>query len=326
MSELMEKDVLMEEVAATIAYIASRTHNNPQTHTFCKELKSCGDLRETLLAKAPKDIYAVAIRSELSALKNSVKDNPVNLLDCSLSDSTSLPDAVEDLAPSKKIIDNVFAYITNFGSITPSNSDTPEGYVLGGQPGARKAYLTEYIKRELKNSISINGDEFRSWHPYFDEIQLKYGKDSSKITGSFAGKLTDAVLNRALNEKYNIIIEGTFRTAKTPLKTLQDLKDHNYKTNVFIKTCPSEVSWSRCLSRYEIGLNENDGKERFTAKDHHDLVVNCLPENADTVFKSGIVDRFSVFGVTGEMIFDSLNNAQNQLPSIAITKELNTKI
>lgn len=325
MCELMEKDVLMEEVAATIAYIASRTRNNPQTNTFCNELKSCGALRESLLAKAPKDIDAVAIRSELSALKNSVKDNPVNLLNSSLSDSTSLPDAVEDLAPSKEVIDNVFAYITNYGSITPSNSDTPEGFVLGGQPGARKAYLTEYIKRELKNSISINGDEFRSWHPYFDKIQSKYGKDSSKITGSFAGKLTEAVLNKALQEKYNIIIEGTFRTAKTPLKTLQDLKDHNYKTNVFIKTCPSEVSWSRCLSRYKIGLNENDGKERFTAKDHHDLVVKSLPENADTVFKSGIVDRFAVFGVTGEMIFDSLNNAQNHLPSIAITKELNTK-
>lgn len=326
MCELMGKDVLMEEVASTIAYIAARTHNNPQTHTFCNELKSCGALRESLLAKAPKDIDAVAIRSELSALKNSVKDHPENLLDSSLSDSTSLPDAVEELTPSNEILDNIFAYITNYGRIKPNDSNTPEGFVLGGQPGARKAYLTEYIKRELPNSISINGDEFRSWHPYFDKIQAKYGKDSSKITGSFAGKITEAVLNRALNEKYNIIIEGTFRTAKTPLKTLQELKDHNYKTNVYIKTCPSEVSWSRCLSRYEIGLNENDGKERFTAKGHHDLVVNSLPENADTVFKSGIVDRFSVFGVTGEMIFDSLNNAQNQLPSMTITKELNTKI
>lgn len=325
MSELMEKDVLMEEVAATIAYIASSTHNNPQTHTFCNELKSCGALRENLLVKAPKDIDAVAIRAKLSELKNSVCDNPVNLLDSSLSDTTTLPTAVEDLAPSKEIIDNVFAYITNFGSITPCNSSSPEGFVLGGQPGARKAYLTEYIKRDLPNSISINGDEFRSWHPYFDKIQLKYGKDSSKITGSFAGKVTEAVLNKALQEKYNIIIEGTFRTAKTPLKTLQDLKDHHYKTNVYIKTCPSELSWSRCLSRYTIGLNENDGKERFTAKDHHDLVVNSLPDNADTVFKSGIVDRFAVFGVTGEMIFDSLDNAQNQLPSAAITKELNTK-
>ena len=127
MCELMEKDVLMEEVAATIAYIASRTHNNPQTHTFCKELKSCGDLRETLLAKAPKDIDVATIRAKLLDLKNSVKDNPANLLDSSLSDTTTLPAAVEDLAPSKKIIDNVFAYITNFGSITPSNSDTPEG-------------------------------------------------------------------------------------------------------------------------------------------------------------------------------------------------------
>ena len=139
MCELMEKDVLMEEVASTIAYIAARTHNNPQTHIFCNELKSCGALRESLLAKAPKDIDAVAIRSELSALKNSVKDNPVNLLDCSLSDSTSLPDAVEDLAPSNEILDNIFAYITNYGRIKPNDSNTPEGFVLGGQPGARKA-------------------------------------------------------------------------------------------------------------------------------------------------------------------------------------------
>lgn len=148
----------------------------------------------------------------------------MNLLDCSLSDSTSLPDAVEDLAPSNEILDNIFAYITNYGRIKPNDSNTPEGFVLGGQPGARKAYPTEYIKRELPNSISINGDEFRCWHPYFDKIQAKYGKDSSKITGSFAGKITEAVLNRALNEKYNIIIEGTFRTAKTPLKPYRILK------------------------------------------------------------------------------------------------------
>lgn len=73
--------------------------------------------------------------------------------------------------------------------------------------------------------------------------------------------------------RYNIIIEGTFRTANTPLKTLNDLKEHNYKTFVYIKTCPDEVSWSRCLSRYEIGLNEKEGKERFTDRSHHDLVV-----------------------------------------------------
>ena len=38
MCELMEKDVLLEEVAAAIAFIAVRTKNNPQTETFSDEL------------------------------------------------------------------------------------------------------------------------------------------------------------------------------------------------------------------------------------------------------------------------------------------------
>lgn len=54
MSELMEKDVLMEEVAATIAYIASRTHNNPQTHTFCKELKKLWRSKRNSISKSTK--------------------------------------------------------------------------------------------------------------------------------------------------------------------------------------------------------------------------------------------------------------------------------
>lgn len=176
----------------------------------------------------------------------------------------------------------------------------------------------------MPDTISINGDEYRCWHPYFSVIQKKYGKDSSKITARFAGKVTQELINRCLLNRYNIIIEGTFRTANTPLKTLNDLKEHNYKTFVYIKTCPGEVSWSRCLSRYEIGLNEKEGKERFTDRSHHDLVVKTLPENADTVFKSGLTDRMVVFGVTGEIIFDSQNSSQRNLPSGAIIRELNT--
>ncbi len=323
MCELMEKDVLLEEVAAAIAFIAVRTKNNPQTETFSDELKSCGSIREALLSKSPKDIKAATVREELSALKEAVKDNPV-YTDTSISCHTDLPDNTDEIDPSKESLDNIFAYITNFGRIKPCCRTTPQGFVLGGQPGARKAYLTEYIKKELPDTISINGDEYRCWHPYFSVIQKKYGKDSSKITARFAGKVTQELINRCLLNRYNIIIEGTFRTANTPLKTLNDLKEHNYKTFVYIKTCPGEVSWSRCLSRYEIGLNEKEGKERFTDRSHHDLVVKTLPENADTVFKSGLTDRMVVFGVTGEIIFDSQNSGQRNLPSGAIIRELNT--
>lgn len=118
-------------------------------------------------------------------------------------------------------------------------------------------------------------------------------------------------------------IEGTFRTAETPLKTLKELKDNGYTTYVCIKTCPAEVSWNRCLSRYEEGLNDKSGKERFTAKSHHDLVIKNLAKNADIVYKSGLADKFGVVCESGDLIFDSSKNFFNKLPSSAITKELN---
>ena len=104
---------------------------------------------------------------------------------------------------------------------------------------------------------------------------------------------------------------------------LKELKDNGYKTFACIKTCPAEISWSRCLARYEIGLKDKTGKERFTDRSHHDLVVKNLAKNADIVFKSGLADKFGVVGDAGTLLFDSSKNNFNKLPSSAINKELN---
>lgn len=229
---------------------------------------------------------------------------------------------LENIVPSKAILKQIWEHSTHQGKILPS-SRKPLGYVLGGQPGSGKSVLTETIKKNNKNIISINGDEYRSWHPYFSEIQNTYGKDSSKITAKFAGKVTEALIKKAIKEKYNVVIEGTFRTAETPLKTLKDLKENGYTTYACIKTCPADVSWNRCLSSYEEGLNDKSGKERFTDRSHHDLVVKNLAKNADIVFKSGLADKFGVVGDAGTLLFDSSKNNFNKLPSSAINKELN---
>ena len=227
-----------------------------------------------------------------------------------------------NVVPSKERLNHIWNMITNYGQITSSVISAPSGYVLGGQPGAGKSYLTKSIKSKNSNVVAIVGDDFRRWHPNFSEIQEKFGKDSSKITAPFAGKVTEAMIKRAIEEKYNVLIEGTFRTAETPLKTLQNLKDNGYRTVVLIKTCPAEVSWNRCLSRYEEGLKEQQGNQRYTAKEHHDLVVSNLAKNADTVFKSGLVDMFMVVGDSGKVIFDSTKNNLNLNPSHSISKEL----
>lgn len=231
---------------------------------------------------------------------------------------------LENISPSEEVIDFAWARsIRRDCTDEIKTSNAPVGYVLGGQPGAGKSKLAEAILHNSQNTISIDLDKYRQWHPFFSEIQKTYGKESSRITHKFASKILDAILQRAINQKLNIIIEGTFRTADVPLKTLKTLKDNGYKTFVCIKTCPAEVSWNRCLERYEEGLKEKRGFERYTGRDVHDLVVKNLAKNADIVFKSGLADKFGVVGDAGILIFDSSKNNFKKLPSSAINKELN---
>ncbi len=199
-------------------------------------------------------------------------------------------------------------------------SSFPKGFVLGGQPGAGKTNLVQKIRTELnRNLLVINGDEFRRYHPDFDEIQAKYGKDAPKHTAAFSGEMTERVISKALSEGYNISVEGTFRTTEVPLKTLDQMRSHGYETAVYIQTTPAEVSWQSTIERYE-QMKALGEMPRYTDKAHHDLVVDMLPKNADTVYLSGKADHFRVYNRDG-LVFDDRIHV-DQLPGTAIDYEL----
>ena len=131
--------------------------------------------------------------------------------------------------------------------------------------------------------------------------------------------MTERVIEKALREGYNISVEGTFRTTETPMRTLEDMREHGYETAVYIQTAPSEVSWQSTLERYQ-AMELLGETPRATPKEHHDLVVKLLPQNADAVFLSGKADVFKVYSREG-LIFDSRVQFQ-EMPSVAIDQEL----
>lgn len=217
-----------------------------------------------------------------------------------------------------KEFQQIWQRLTEKGNIKPCVN--PQGFVLGGQPGAGKSNLLKQIENRLNgNVLIINADEFRRYHPQFDEIQAQYGDDAPKHTAEFSGKMAERVLNKALTEHYNIAIEGTFRTAETPLNTLDLMKSHGYKTAVHVQTCPKSLSWQSTIKRYDAMIKAGM-TPRAVDKAHHDLVCDRLPENADTVYQSGKADEFQVYSRNG-LIFDG--NTTDCLPSNYIQQELN---
>lgn len=197
----------------------------------------------------------------------------------------------------------------------------PIGYVLGGQPGAGKSALTATLQETVfkKNpAFAINGDEFRQHHPRFKQIIETHGQEASRYTSTFSETMTAMAIRRAIEERRNIIIEGTFRTTETPIQTLQGLKDAGYETGVAIQTCPAFVSLACTVERYEKALAKNE-PARLTPKEHHDLVVQMLPMNADFVFKSGLADSFLVHSREGKLFEKGVTAG---LPSTLIQETL----
>lgn len=179
----------------------------------------------------------------------------------------------------------------------------PKGFVLGGQPGAGKSSLIQKVERGLEgNVIVINSDDYRKYHPDYAKFQAQDIKDSAPKTQEFAGKMTGAILQKAIKEKYNVVIEGTFRTAQTPIQTLKQFKENGYQTQVMIQTCSKELSWESCLERYNKMLEVNPKEARYTPKEHHDLVCENLAENIEKVCQSGFIDKVEIYARDRERI------------------------
>lgn len=69
----MEKDVLIEEVSATAAFIAYRTPLN----TKSEDLIECSEIRENLLMTSPQNINKQNILNRLKSLKEKYLRLPV---------------------------------------------------------------------------------------------------------------------------------------------------------------------------------------------------------------------------------------------------------
>ena len=192
------------------------------------------------------------------------------------------------------------------------NQLAPVGIVTGGLPGSGKsAFILEAQEKLNRNIISINGDEFRVYHPRFEKIVNLAKGDFPTYTGSFSGKMVEKVIEEAIKQRYNIIVEGTFRTADTPIKTLQSMKDNGYKTIVKIKAVNTEIAWQSTIDRFN-EMKNNGLEPRAVNK----LIFEKTAANLAT----GLVDKLEVSNRTTKL-FDSRLGNINQLQNI-IKQEL----
>lgn len=174
-------------------------------------------------------------------------------------------------------------------AIAPSTH--PQAVLLGGQSGAGKTTLHDVFKGRLANNvIVVNGDEYRSFHPRFRQLKKLYGDDYVLHTASWAGAMTETLINRLSRFGYNLIVEGTLRTADVPLKTARLLKERGYRISLALMAVKPEISLLSCQLRYE-EMRIAGTTPRATDPAHHRSIVDQIVSNLRTLEDSGACEN-----------------------------------
>ena len=169
---------------------------------------------------------------------------------------------------------------------TYSPVDKPTLYLLGGQPGAGKSTISDRLMEEHPNAIFINSDTFHELHPKYQEIKEELKSEYIDVTGKFAGEVNKKIVQTLSDQKYNLIIEGTFHSLETPKQITQALQSKGYTAELHALAVPRDISYVGTLSRYFVGKIKGTG--RAVNKEYYDSVAEKFPVNLKSLAESGM--------------------------------------
>ena len=188
------------------------------------------------------------------------------------------------------------AYLTRGKS--PSNCNNT--ILINGQPGAGKSnYEKRYI--EDTDSIIIDTDEFRRFHPRIDTIKKLDAENYAERTQKFAEAITEKLITELSLENYNLVIEGTLRTYETPIKTCNQLKRNGHKVDLVVIACDACVSWESTIERAKEMITHHK-KPRLVPIDKYNYNVMNLVENLKRVKEENCFDSIIIATREGQIV------------------------
>jgi predicted kinase len=193
---------------------------------------------------------------------------------------------------------------------TPSKK--PKAIILAGQPGAGKSKVAAKARERLAETgqpVTLDPDEARRLHPLHGPLMNRDDKTAADLTHQDASDATDSLRKHAIEQRFNIVVDGTLKTPEKAEALVQELIDAGYEIEIVALCVDPDTSFQSVNERYEKEKAAN-GSGRFVPKEVHDAAVTGMVQSVQALEKQGLVSSIQVVTRDGDVLHESHPSAR----------------
>ena len=190
--------------------------------------------------------------------------------------------------------------------------EKPLAFILGGQPASGKSKLAKEFMGNFSNDniLFVNGDIYREFHPNRQEL-INNPLSYSKETQVFSNVFTENLIREAIENKYNIMVEGTMRNPQVPYNTAKMFKENGYEVEILAISAPSVFTELGLYNRYQEEINFQ-GWGRLAEIESHNSAVSGILASLDLLYNEKAVDKIHLYSYQAEKHIVSFSLQNNE--------------
>jgi UDP-N-acetylglucosamine kinase len=181
----------------------------------------------------------------------------------------------------------------------------PMAFIVAGQPGAGKTRMSSLLLMDWHGDmVQAAGDNFRGFHPHYAELMKQYGQYCPFFTQTEGQMFTNLVVEKAAEERCNILYESSLGHIDAMLQRIALLKDKGYTIWILLRASSKKESWKSIHQLYLQQRLKAPGLSRLITRKQHDKACQIFLSSAGKLVEQNLMDRLIVKSARG-LLYDS---------------------
>jgi predicted ABC-type ATPase len=207
---------------------------------------------------------------------------------------------------SKSTMESAYKDVERDALARTTAQENPKAILLGGQPGSGKSVLAAEAVRELRangGAVVIDADRMREENPRYKQLSRVDPQNAADRTQKEAGEWAIRLTVAAVENRRNLVVDGTMRSPENIRDLTSQLKDKGYEVEARVMAVNPETSAIRARLRFEEQVAER-GTGRFVNKEQHDNAYTGMVESVRALERDRLADSVRVYDANQRQIYE----------------------